>query len=175
MYFPLFLDLSQKEILVIGAGKIASRRIRALCGFAGHVTVVALQIPAEFGQRIGRNGQETRESETDAGTVEIAGTRITVLERGFVEADLNQKDFVLAATSDAQLNARIGTLCQARGIPVNVCSDAKCCDFQLPSIVEDGTVVIGINASGEDHRLVKETRRRIETLFDSTEFRSRYE
>ncbi|MCD8348867.1 MAG: bifunctional precorrin-2 dehydrogenase/sirohydrochlorin ferrochelatase [Lachnospiraceae bacterium] len=189
MYFPLFLDLSEKEILVVGAGTIASRRIRALCGFAGRITVVALKIPVEFGSRVSADGvdfrrksgrerentDESAEYGIPVGNMEIAGTRITVFEKPFTESDLNQKDLVLAATDDAGLNARIGALCQARGIPVNVCSEAKRCDFQFPSIVEDGAVVIGINASGENHRLVKETRQRIENLFDEAEFRSRYE
>jgi len=189
MYFPLFLDLSEKEILVVGAGTIASRRIRALCGFAGRITVVALKVPMEFGGRVSPDGLDfrkkpARERENTGenaeygipmGDMEIAGTRLIVFEKPFAESDLNQKDFVLAATDDAGLNARIGALCHAREIPVNVCTDAKQCDFQFPSIVEDGAVVIGINASGADHHLVKETRQRIEKLFKNDDFRSRYE
>ncbi|MCD8336444.1 MAG: bifunctional precorrin-2 dehydrogenase/sirohydrochlorin ferrochelatase [Lachnospiraceae bacterium] len=205
MYFPLFLDLSQKEVLVVGAGRIASRRIRALCGFAGRITVVALQIPAAFGSRIapdvpdfrksaGKAPDEkteslhetgemcetgkicgTAESEVPADDMEVSGTRIRTFERSFLTSDLEQKDLVLAATDDAELNARIGALCRAKGIPVNICTDAEDCDFQFPSIVEDGAVVVGINASGKDHRLVKETRQRIETLFENADFRSRYE
>ena len=48
MYFPLFIDLSQKNILVVGAGTIAARRIRTLCGFAGTITVCAPQMRPEI-------------------------------------------------------------------------------------------------------------------------------
>ncbi|MCC8101055.1 MAG: bifunctional precorrin-2 dehydrogenase/sirohydrochlorin ferrochelatase [Clostridiales bacterium] len=175
MYFPLFLDLLQKEILVVGAGKIASRRIHSLCGFAGHITVVALRVPEEFEKKTGIHLCEVRKRATAADMIESDGTRITVFERAFEESDLNRKDFVLAATNDAELNNQIGALCRARGIPVNVCTDAKSCDFQFPSVIEDESIVIGLNASGRDHRLVKETRRRVEKLFENADFRSRYE
>ena len=40
-YFPIFIDLSEKKILVIGAGKIARRRITVLCRFTPNLTVIA--------------------------------------------------------------------------------------------------------------------------------------
>ena len=42
LVFPLFVNLSEKHIVVIGAGKIATRRIRSLLGFAGKITVVSI-------------------------------------------------------------------------------------------------------------------------------------
>ena len=48
MYFQLFVDLSKKNILVVGAGTIAVRRIRTLCGFAGTITVCAPQMKPEI-------------------------------------------------------------------------------------------------------------------------------
>ncbi|MCD7842278.1 MAG: bifunctional precorrin-2 dehydrogenase/sirohydrochlorin ferrochelatase [Lachnospiraceae bacterium] len=172
MYFPLFIDLSEKEILVIGAGHIASRRVRSLCGFAGHITVVAPRISDEYpaqkrflstedrsGRDDGENSSAPEESE-DPDT----GTKITTVIRCFKESDLDGKDLVLAATDDRDLNRKVFDLCRARGIPVNVCSDSGLCDFQFPSVVESGAVVVGINASGRDHHLVKETRKRVETL-----------
>lgn len=146
MYFPLFIDLTEKKILVVGAGSIALRRIRVLCGFGGHITVVARHIPDEL---------RVLEQEYP----------VFLIGRAFGEADLEGKDLVLAATNDADLNRRISELCRARGIAVNVCTDASLCDFQFPSLVADGPVVIGINASGQDHHLVKQTRQRVEELF----------
>ena len=143
MFFPLFVDLSQKEILIVGAGTVARRRIRALCGFAGHMTVVAPGVHPEI-----------RELAKD--------WPITVWERKFEPDDLAGKDFVLAASSDETLNREIYVMCREKGIPANNCSEKTMCDFQFPSIVKDGDVVIGINASGKNHRLVKETRINVE-------------
>ena len=40
-YFPLFVDLNEKQIVVVGAGTIAKRRIRTLVSFTNHLTVIA--------------------------------------------------------------------------------------------------------------------------------------
>lgn len=143
MYFPLFTDLTKKEILVVGAGAIGSRRIKTLLPFAGSITVIAEEIPEELVKHCEENGGETV---------------VVFLEKSFEEADLEGADMVLAATSDKALNARIYELCKERGIPANDASDKNLCDFHFPSIINDGNIVIGIGASGTDHGKVKETR-----------------
>ena len=92
--------------------------------------------------------------------------------RAFEPSDLDGRHLVLAATDDAGLNRRIAEICRAKGIPVNDCSDRKFCDFQFPSVVRDEDVVIGINASGKNHRLVKETRQSIECCLGDGNSRS---
>ena len=147
MYFPIFVDLTDREILVVGGGMVASRRIRVLTGFCEHITVVATEISPEIARSI---------------SSEPGGCKLTVFQRPFEPSDLDGRQIVLAATDDAGLNRRIAEMCRAKGIPVNDCSDQRFCDFQFPSVVRDEDVVIGINASGKNHRLVKETRKRIE-------------
>ena len=147
MYFPLFVDLSEKEILIVGAGTIASRRIRSLCGFAGNMTVTAPGIRPELKEL-------------------AAEYPIRILQRQFEESDLDGKDMVLAATDDRELNRAICQICRQRGIPVNDCSDQSLCDFQFPSILRQGDIVIGINASGRNHRLVKETRQKLQQFLE---------
>ncbi|MCD7955806.1 MAG: bifunctional precorrin-2 dehydrogenase/sirohydrochlorin ferrochelatase [Lachnospiraceae bacterium] len=147
MYFPLFLDLSEKNVLVVGAGQIARRRIRAIFGFAEHITIVAPCITEDF-----------RLSDVVTG--------VTVKQRCFEENDLEGMDLVIAATDDADLNSHICACCRRKGIPVNVCTGTRDCDFLFPSVIEKGRVVVGVNASGRDHSLVKETRKQIEALLD---------
>lgn len=47
-YFPLFVDLSEKKVYVIGAGTIAKRRIRSLTDFTDHLIVVAPEVNPEL-------------------------------------------------------------------------------------------------------------------------------
>ena len=47
--FPVFLDIEDKKILLVGAGQVAVRRIRTLLLFGADITVVAREIPE--GQR----------------------------------------------------------------------------------------------------------------------------
>ncbi len=145
MYFPLYVDLSERNILVVGGGVVGTRRARVLSEFAGQITVVSPQVTEEMR--------------------ELASLDcITLLQRPFEERDLAGMDVVLAATNDAVLNQKIAEMCRELGIPVNVSSDRTACDFLFPSVVADGNLVIGINASGEDHRKVKETRQKLEDM-----------
>lgn len=168
MYFPLFLDLSHKEILVVGSGMIARRRIRTLLDFAGHITIVAphaaKNIHIDAAKGAAADDPRAARGSTDS---ELSG--VTFLERCFEERDLDGKDLVIAATDDARLNNRISEKCRERGILVNVCTGVEDCDFLFPSVIEEKQVVIGVNASGRDHSLVKNTRKQIEELLEIRE------
>ena len=144
-YFPLFVDLSGKDILFVGGGSIAARRITVLQPFADQITVIA----PEADERI--------ESLANQGGV-------TWNRRRFQAADISGRDLVLAATDDQELNAEITSLCREAGIPANASSDKELCDFFFPGIVRQGQTVIGVSASGEDHRKARRVRERIQEI-----------
>ena len=144
-YFPLFVDISEKEILFVGGGKIAARRISALAPFTQRITIVA---PEADGSILGL----TEEGE------------VSWIMREFEDEDLEDKNIVFAATDDAELNEHIALMCRQKGIPVNVSSDKDLCDFYFPGIVRQGDTVIGITASGKDHAKAKKVRERIQEI-----------
>ena len=47
-YFPMFVDLSEKKVVVVGAGTIAKRRIRTLLDFTNHLVVIAPEVHREL-------------------------------------------------------------------------------------------------------------------------------
>ena len=150
MYFPIFIDLSDREILMVGGGTIAARRVKSLCGFAGQITVVAPAV-------------------CDAIRSLQMKYPVKILQEPFSETmldDAGRFKMVLAATDDAALNERIADVCHARGILVNIASRKEACDFYFPSVIRRDPVVIGINASGLDHGLVKRTREELEAALD---------
>ncbi len=150
MYFPIFIDLSDKEILMVGGGTIAARRVKSLCGFAGQIMVVAPTIC-----------EAIRELATEY--------PVKLLQEPFSETLLDDAErfwMVLAATDDSDLNDRIAQMCHTRGILVNIASRKEACDFYFPSVIRRDPVVIGINASGLDHGLVKRTREELEAALD---------
>ena len=134
MYFPLFVDISEKKILVAGAGKIAARRVETLLPFAGSI------------KKWEREG------------------KICCERRPFVESDLEGADIVLAATDREEINTRIWEACKRKGIPVNTADKKERCDFYFPSIVKKDNLVIGINSSGTQPEKVREMRKKIEKL-----------
>ena len=145
MYFPLFVDISEKKILVVGAGKIAARRIAALQMFTEQIFVVAPDVcPA-----IDKLEKEEK---------------VILSRREFRESDLEEKEIVLAATDNPEVNFHIWKACKKRGILVNVSDRKELCDFYFPSIVKKEEMVIGINSSGTSPGKVKEIRKKIEKL-----------
>ncbi len=136
-YFPMFVSLSGKEFLMVGAGKIASRRAEVLAEFGANVTVVAPK------------GSETMERLEKDGIVKWE-------KRKFQFTDIDEKDIVCTATKDAKLNAEIAVMCKGRQIPVNNAGDKSQCDFYFPGIAREGNIVAGITTSGKDPTFAKE-------------------
>ena len=134
--FPIFIDLSEKHIVVVGAGTVAARRVRTLIDFTSHITVVAPDV------------------HPDIENLEHVG-KVAVLRKNYEDSDLQNADMVLAATDDSALNAHLSTQCRERGIPVNVSSDRSLCDFYFPGVIRRENVVIGVTASGTDHHEAK--------------------
>lgn len=143
----MFVDISQKKIVVIGAGKIATRRILALTDFASEMMVIAPEISEEI-QVLKERGI------------------LKILQKEYEESDLENAEIVLVATNNKELNQQIGRFCQEKGILVNVASDKELCSFYFPGIVQKEDVVIGITASGKDHRKAREIREKISQNLD---------
>ena len=148
-YFPMFMDISEKKILVIGGGQIAARRIKTLLRFAEDIKVVAPRIC-----------EELRELEQQG--------KIVWVKRGWVEADAEGMDIVLAAADSRAVNHRAVVFCNESGILVNSADDKKKCDFYFPAIVEKDDLIIGIGANGENPAKVKAARQQLEDLLKDT-------
>ena len=117
-YFPLFVDLTKREILVVGAGQIASRRIKTLCVFSKKITVIAPEASYAV-QQLARQGD------------------IRLLARPYIEGEIPPSTYlVLAATDCENVNKAVCEECRIKGILVNVCSDKELCDFYFPGIVK---------------------------------------
>lgn len=144
-YFPLYVDISDKNILVAGAGKIALRRIQTLIKFETDITVTAPEICPEI-LDLSVNG------------------KLKVIQREFETGDLAGRDIVLACTDSAGANREIVSECRKRGILVNTADNKELCDFYFPSVIVKDEVVIGINAGGKNHSVVKETREYLEKM-----------
>ena len=150
LYFPLFVDLTRKNIVVVGGGNIASRRVRALLSFTGGIIVVSPESRPEL--------EELRQ----AGKIELR-------RRNFQPEDLDGADLVLTATGVAEVDDLVWSLCKERNIPVNVCSDKAKCDFFFPGIAKKGSLVAGVTAGGTDHQLAKRVTEGIRRLLENLE------
>lgn len=124
-YFPMFINLSDKKIVVVGGGNIATRRIRTLLQFTRNITAIAPKSTMEL-QELGKTGY------------------VNLITRPVKRSDFDMAYMVIAATNDWKLNDEIYRVCKEEGIYVNVADDKSKCDFYFPGIYMKDEVVIGI-------------------------------
>lgn len=141
-HFPLFIDLRGRNILVVGAGKIASRRINTLCNFDANVIVIAPKAEGEILRRA-ENGD------------------ITYFEREFDESDMRGIDIALAATDNREVNRLVGEIARRNNIPVSVADAKEECSFYFPALAIDETTVVGVAGNGTNHTHVAKTAKKI--------------
>lgn len=146
-YFPMFIDLTDKKAVVVGAGTIAKRRIRSLAEFTDRLVVIAPEVNRELKQ------------------MEEEG-KITILRKRYEREDIFDASLVIAATNDNKMNQEIYSACKCLGIPVNVCADKTRCDFYFPGIVSNEDFVVGISTRGRDHRKSREISGKIQKLLE---------
>lgn len=150
-YFPMFVDLSDKNIVVVGGGNIATRRVKTLLQFTRNVTAVAPRVTAEL-QELGKTGY------------------VNLITRPVKRTDFQNAYIVIAATNDWKLNEEIYRVCKEEGIYVNVADDKSKCDFYFPGIYMHDEVVVGITASGLNHKRARKVRVAIqEAMEEKTE------
>ena len=139
-YFPMFIDLSDKNIVVVGGGNIATRRVKTLLSFTRNIRVIAPKVTMEM-MELGK-----------AGYVEL-------ITRPVKRTDFAMAYMVIAATNDRKLNDEIHRICRQEGVYVNVASDREQCDM------EEG-LVVGITASGLDHKKARRIREEIQNALE---------
>ena len=149
-YFPMFVDLTDKNIVVVGGGNIATRRVKTLLQFTRNVTAVAPKVTAEL-QELGKAGY------------------VNLIMRPVKRTDCQMAYMVIAATNDWKLNDEIYRVCKEEGIYVNVADDKNKCDFYFPGIYMHDEVVVGITASGLNHKRARKVRVAIQEAMEETD------
>jgi uroporphyrin-III C-methyltransferase/precorrin-2 dehydrogenase/sirohydrochlorin ferrochelatase len=142
-YFPVFFDLTAQQVLVVGGGDVALRKVSLLERCGASITVVAPEIGPELMER-------------------AAGGTLKLALREFVPEDLEGARMVIVATSRRAVNRWIAKLCDARSIPVNVVDDRQASRFIVPAIIDRDPVLVAISTGGTSPVLARRLRERLE-------------
>ncbi|MBW2063880.1 MAG: bifunctional precorrin-2 dehydrogenase/sirohydrochlorin ferrochelatase [Deltaproteobacteria bacterium] len=145
-YYPILIDLTGKEVLVVGGGEVAQRKVDSLLETGAIVKVVAEDLTPRLRKRLERG-------------------EIIFLGREFREQHLDGSFMVFAATSNKSLNSRVSQWAKERGILVNAVDQPSDCSFILPSVVRRGDLLICISTSGKSPALAKKIRKELEVRF----------
>lgn len=138
--FPIFIDLQNKPVVVVGGGKIGTRRAIVLRDFGACVMVI------------------------DPVSAPIEGTEH--LRRTYEHGDLMGASLCVAATDNRQVNRAVGEEAKSLGVPVSVADAQNECDYFFPAVCVGDNIVAGVVSDGGDHhktaRVAKEIRRILE-------------
>jgi precorrin-2 dehydrogenase len=138
-WYPIFLDLKDRPVLVVGAGTVALRKTKGLVQAGARVTVVAPRHLREFDK-----------------------LPVRLVEREFRTSDLSGAALVFAATDDRLTNHRIAIAAKGRGMFANIADSAEECGFLVPARLSRAGVQIAVSTGGRNPRLSKELRDKLE-------------
>lgn len=145
--FPLFANLDGREVLVVGGGEVAARKIEALLRAGAQVRVHAHAL-----------------NDTLSGW--LAEDRIQRLEGAFDPDWLDNTWLLVAATDDRAFNAELAREAGLRRLLTNVVDDADLSTFQIPAIVDRAPLMLAISSGGAAPMLARRLREQLEIQLD---------
>lgn len=144
-YFPMFVDMTERECLIVGGGNVAYRKVIVMLDFGAKVTVVAEDICDELRKlTIDDIASEDKMGSYTANKE----NRITFIKRRFERKDCDGMEMVIAATDDNALNHEIAEYCKANGIMVNAVDQKADCSFIFPSYIKEKNLVAAFSSGG---------------------------
>lgn len=144
--YPIYLEMSGRRAVVIGAGAVAARKVQPLVEAGARVVVVAEHVQPEF------------EKAFCLPHVELV---ISPYEKEYLVG----ATLVIAATNDEALNRRIFADCQAMDVLCNVVDQPELCDFYVPAVVKRGDLQIAVSTDGHCPAYAGHLRKKLEELF----------
>lgn len=144
--YPIYLDLTDRTVLVVGGGVVAARKVTSLLERELPVTVIAPEISPELEKHTGNSA-------------------LVIHRRPYRSADLADHWLVIAATDDPELNREIFADAGKARIFCNVVDQPQLCTFHVPAVVRQGLLQIAISTGGASPALAKRIRQELEEQF----------
>lgn len=140
-HYPLMLDLSGREVLVVGGGPVAHGRVRGLLVSGARVTVVTPEVTESLAEL-------------------VAEGDVVWHARPFAASDVVGAALVFTATGIEAVDGEVAAAARARGIFVNSADDLARCDFHVPAVARRGDITIAVGTGGASPALAARLRDR---------------
>lgn len=151
MFFPLFVNVENKEVLIVGGGKIGGRKAQTLREYGANVTVYSEKVT---------EGVILADENTKVVNKNVSNDETEIRE-------LVKKYFlVVAATDDMELNDRISHVCMSENILVNNVSSKTEMNAMFGAVVKNDEFQIGIGSYGKSCRRSKALKGKVQELID---------
>jgi precorrin-2 dehydrogenase/sirohydrochlorin ferrochelatase len=144
-YYPVGLNIQDRNCLVVGGGRVGARKAQALCQCRARVKVVSPCFDTTLWQPL----------------IPL----VELVKREYRPQDLRKMFLVIGATDNRQLNQTIGEQARQAGILFNGADLPELSDFIVPAVVERGDLTIAVSTSGNSPALAKKIKHQLEGLF----------
>lgn len=138
-YFPAFLKLNNKKILIVGGGYIAHEKLEHLLDFTLDISVIALDLSDDMSKMINENNLHFE-------------------KRAYKIGDIKDFAIVIVAVDDIPLQAEIFAESKQYNCLCNSVDSVDYCDFIFPSYVKKDDLTIAISTSGASPAMAKHLR-----------------
>jgi precorrin-2 dehydrogenase/sirohydrochlorin ferrochelatase len=150
-YYPVFLDLVGKPVIVIGGGHVAYQKMINLVKAGAATTVVSPDL------------------NDDMAALKAEG-KFRHIEREYEAGDLDGYLLAFVATDDGAINSVVSAEARERGIWVNAVDDVPNCDFIMPGIAQRGDLTLAISTNGRSPAMARYLRETMEEEFLTDEW-----
>jgi siroheme synthase-like protein len=144
-YYPIYLDLKGRHVLVVGGGAIAEGKALQIVEAGARVTVVSPEL-------------------TEALRAAADRKEITYLNSSFIKENLNGVFLVVSATDDRKVNEKVAKAAGERGLLCNVVDQPDLCNFITPALVTRGELQISVSTGGGSPTLTQRVKREVAAL-----------
>ena len=127
MFLPISLNITDKEILIIGGGKVAYHKIQLLLPYSNNIRIIAKEVIQE-----------------------IRDLDLRFIEKEYEKSDLNDAFLVYACTDIKTLNQEIYKDAHEQKILVNVVDNPPLCDFVSPAIYKKDHMTVAVGSNAQD-------------------------
>lgn len=145
-YYPVNLDIQNRECLVVGGGRVGVRKVETLLKCGATVTVVSPDVVDRI-QDLSQTGA------------------INLKMRAYRTDDLDGKFLVISATDNEPLNRKVHEDAEKKNLLCNIADRPEICNFILPAIINRGDLVMTISTSGKSPAFAKKLRKDLEIEF----------
>jgi precorrin-2 dehydrogenase/sirohydrochlorin ferrochelatase len=148
-YFPAFLKLDNKKILIVGGGYIAYEKLEHLLDFTSDISIIALELSADM-KRV------------------IEEKNLNFEKRGYEKGDIKDFAVVIVAVDDIPLQAQIFAESKNYNCLCNSVDSVDYCDFIFPSYIKKDDLTIAVSTSGASPAVAKHLRKYLQELIPSS-------
>ncbi len=145
-YYPIYLDINNRNCLVVGGGSVGTRKVLMLLTCGARVTVISPALTEKLTMLAGKKN-------------------ICWVNRPYEPADIDDAFLVIGATDDERLNQQIHRDAKRLDKLCNIADHPESCNFILPSVVDKGDLVIAVSTSGKSPAYSKKIKKCMEAHF----------